>query len=127
MGTYIEDIEMMRSFIQRKRKERSQFLADKLEEARRDFQKIIKVLIEEYKPKAIYQWGSLVEGSTFQEISDIDIAISGITDPEKYFKLCNRISVLSTFPIHVVQLELIHPLYADEILKKGICIYERPV
>lgn len=39
-----------------------------------DFDKIVDMLINEYNPKRIYQWGSLLEEKHFSKISDIDIA-----------------------------------------------------
>jgi len=40
------------------------------------------MIVREYKPLRIYQWGSLLEDRHFSEISDIDIAVEGITDAE---------------------------------------------
>lgn len=33
----------------------------------------------------------------------------------------------TAFPLHIVQLESIHPLYASDILSKGVLVYERQV
>lgn len=127
MGSPEHDIEMMRSFIRRKRSERADHLAARLEEARRDFRRILDMVVNEFHPEGVYQWGSLLEGKHFQEISDIDIALVGITDPQAFFELCDRAEKLSRFPVHVVQMETIAPVYADEIRSGGKLVYERSV
>jgi len=55
----------------RKREEQRILL---LNRARDNFAQIVKIIIEKYHPKRIYQWGSLIDGSHFTERSDIDIA-----------------------------------------------------
>lgn len=127
METDDRDTAMMRSFIREKRKERSDHLTWLLATARKEFNMIVDMIKTSYNPEKIYQWGSLVTGESFQEISDIDIAVSGITDPEIFFKLCTEAERLASFPVHIVQLETIHPSYARDIVEKGVLIYERPV
>jgi predicted nucleotidyltransferase len=85
------------------------------------------MIIREFDPEKIYQWGSLVEGTSFQDISDIDVAVLGIVDAERFFRLYGMAQKLTRFPLHIVQLETIHPTYADDIIKKGVLIHERPL
>jgi predicted nucleotidyltransferase len=122
-----EEIEMMRGFIRRKRRERSERLSKKLAQARADFSAIVKMIITDYNPEHIYQWGSLVDGKGFQDISDIDIAVAGIKDPKIFSELYRKAKERTAFPLHIVQLEFIHPLYASDIVSKGVLIYERQV
>jgi len=56
-----------------------------LAQARKDFDKIVKMLIKKYRPRRIYQWGSLLNENDFSEISDIDIAIEGDYSAEEFF------------------------------------------
>jgi len=60
----------------------------------------------------------------FDENSDIDIAIEGIIDAEKYFALLGDAMSLTRFPLDIVQLERIEPEFAEIILSKGKLIYE---
>jgi predicted nucleotidyltransferase len=122
-----DGVATMRSFIQRKRREDAERRQADLARARQDFRSIVDMIVRDFKPEKIYQWGSLVRGTTFQDISDIDVAISGITDAEQFFLLYGMAQKLTRFPLHVVQLETIHPTYADDIIKKGVLIYERPL
>jgi predicted nucleotidyltransferase len=82
------------------------------------------MIIRDFDPEKIYQWGSLVKGSTFQDISDIDVAVTGICDAQRFFQMYGMAQKLSRFPLHIVQLETIHPTYANDIIKKGVLIYE---
>jgi predicted nucleotidyltransferase len=127
MDSVREEIEVMKSFIIRKRKERSEKLKLRLSTARNDFNRIVDMIIVEFRPERIYQWGSLIEGKTFQEISDIDIAIAGIEDPKTFLKLYSQAKKLTSFPLHIVQVESIHPSYSQDIIAKGVIVYERPV
>lgn len=126
MTTADRDIHTLRSFIQLKRQEQNRKLKELREQAERDFSKILTLIINEFNPRRIYQWGSLLEGNHFQEISDIDIAIEGITDPKTFFSLYRKAQALTSFPLHIVQIETIHPEYANNIKQKGKLLYERP-
>ena len=127
MDSEDRDIATLRSFVLRKRRERAEVLAAKLEKARADFDRIVAVVVSEFDPDAVYQWGSLMEGRHLQEISDIDLAVSGILDARAFLRLCGRAQDLSGFPVHVVQMETIEPSYAASIKKRGRLVYERPV
>lgn len=81
---------MMRGFIRRKRRERSEKLSKNLAQARADFAAIVEMIITDYKPERVYQWGSPVDGKAFQEISDIDIAVAGIEDPKMFLRLYEK-------------------------------------
>jgi len=124
--TLDRDIQTLRSFIQLKRQEQNRKLKELREQAERDFSNILTLIINEFNPRRIYQWGSLLEGNRFQEISDIDIAVEGITDPKTFFSLYRKAQALTSFPLHLVQIETIHPEYANNIKQKGKLLYERP-
>jgi predicted nucleotidyltransferase len=97
----------------------------RFEKAWQDFHRITALIIEKYKPNRIYQWGSLLNERHFSAISDIDIAIEGITDAETYFQMIGDADRLTDFPIDIVQLEKIDPIHARSIRTKGKLIYER--
>jgi len=89
-----------------------------------DFNAIIQMIINQYSPKKIVQWGSLLHAEQFDENSDIDIAIEGILDAAKYFALLGDAMKLTRFPLDIIQLEKIEPEFAELILLKGKIIYE---
>ena len=114
-----------RAFLEKKEAGRSEHLRQSFERAWRDFEAIVSLIIENYAPKRIYQWGSLLDEGTFSEISDIDVALEGVTDPAVFLKLANEAEELTSFPLDIVQMECIHPLHAEDIRRKGRLVYER--
>jgi hypothetical protein len=85
---------------------------------------LVELIINRYQPLKIVQWGSLLDFQTFDENSDIDIAVEGIIDAEKYFALLGDAMLLTRFPLDIVQLERIESEFAELILSKGKLIYE---
>jgi predicted nucleotidyltransferase len=94
--------------------------------AREDVRRLVQMIIQEFQPKRIYQWGSLTRQGTFREFSDIDLAVEGVTEPELFFKMLGRCMELTDFPVDLVQLECIEPLHADEIRTRGRLLWENP-
>ncbi len=78
---------------------------------------VAAMIVRDYKPLRIYQWGSLLEDRHFSEISDIDIAVEGITDAEA--------EQLTRFPLDIVAIEHVHPAYAEHIRRRGRIVHER--
>ena len=76
-------------------------------------------------PPASYQWGSLLDGEHFDERSDIDIALEGVTDAAAFFALLADAENLTTFSLDIVQLETIHQEFAKSIRARGRVVYER--
>lgn len=93
--------------------------------AKRDLDKILKIIIEKYKPEKIYLWGSILTPNNFRDYSDIDIALVGILSAKRFFELYGEIMFLSDFSIDIVQLEKIEPEFRDIILMKGKIVYEK--
>ncbi len=60
----------------------------------------------------------------FSAISDIDIAVEGITDAETYFRMIGEADELTDFPLDIVQIEKIDPIHADSIRRKGVLIWQ---
>ena len=114
-----------RAFLSEKRAERRTRLHGRFREAEQAFSSIVSLILERYAPQRIYQWGSLLDEDRFSEISDIDIALEGIVDPETFLRLLGEAEDLSPLPVDIVQLERIDPLHAESIRTRGKLIYER--
>jgi len=69
-----------------------------------DCKAIVDLIINRYQPLKIVQWGSLLDFQKYDENSDIDIAVEGIIDAEKYFALLGDAMLLTRFPLDIVQL-----------------------
>ncbi|MDZ7260596.1 MAG: nucleotidyltransferase domain-containing protein [candidate division KSB1 bacterium] len=119
------DYAKARQFLEKKEEERERFLNERYNQACEDFQKIVKKIIKEYHPTKIYQWGSLLNREYFSEISDIDIALEGITSAEEIFKIYGDIMNMTDFSVDLIQLEKIKPEFAELIKTKGKIVYER--
>lgn len=120
------DIKKVRANLKKKREIAEKRNHELLQAARADFAGIVEMLIRDYHPRLVYQWGSLLHENEFSEISDIDIAIEADLDPKSFFAMLTRAQSMTTFPLDLVELDKIHPLHAESIRKRGRLIYERP-
>lgn len=119
------DIQQARHFLeQRSAKERA-LLDERFAEAWRDFRAIVALIIREYEPRRIYQWGSLLNRDQFSAISDIDIGVEGVVDPAAFFALYGEADRLTRFSLDLVAMEKIEPEFAELIRRKGVVVYER--
>ena len=117
-------LEMARQkLLDREQKTRRQN-AELQRQAASDASDIVALIARQYQPRRIYQWGSLLRPGDFKPYSDIDIAIEGITDAERFFALLGDAQKLTRFPLDIVQLEKIVPEYADDIRRHGKLVYE---
>lgn len=123
--TSVFDMALARKNLQARAQARDANLDARFEEAWNDFRAILELLIREYQPVRIYQWGSLLDRNKFSEISDIDIGIEGTLSPEQFFRMLTEADAMSRFPVHIVQMEHIEPEFREIILKKGKVVYER--
>jgi predicted nucleotidyltransferase len=119
------EMQLMRKNFRERQERRRRELEQRLETARKDFNRIVDHIARTYRPKRIWQWGSLIDGHHFSERSDIDIAIEGIEDPKTFFAILGDAMDMSSLPVDVVQIEAIHPAYADSIRSRGRIAYER--
>lgn len=99
--------------------------ADLQRQAAADAKAIIEMITRQYHPRRVFQWGSLLRPGGFKPYSDIDIAVEGVIDAERFFALLGDAQALSRFPLDIVQLEKIAPEYADDIRRHGKMAYER--
>ncbi len=118
----VEDIRRFaRKRAQRLRAQRLQLHS----QATRDAAAIIDMIVARFGPTRIVQWGSLLAPERFREYSDIDIAVEGVREPERYFALLEAAEQLTRFPVDIVQLETLEPEYRELILERGRTVYER--
>ena len=119
------NLDEVRSFLDKKVWDRKARIKSRFEQAEKDFTKIVDYLISEFNPKRIYQWGSLLYPERFSEISDIDIAVEVDLLPEEFFRMLIEVDDMTDLPVDLVEIDKIHPHYADTILTYGKLIYER--
>jgi predicted nucleotidyltransferase len=115
----------VRSFLRSRAEKRRENLNDLAGKAQGDFEKIVEMLIRKYDPTRIYQWGSLLDHSTFREWSDIDIAIEGLKNSLAGLHAAGDASQMTSFPVDLVEMERIHSKHAETIRKEGRLIYEK--
>jgi predicted nucleotidyltransferase len=125
MGTWEDDVAVMRAFIRKTRAKEQRALAERLKQARTDAARIIAYIAEHYRPSRIYQWGSLLHPEQFQRISDIDIAVEGIEDCKVFDRLVGECTRMTDLPLDIVRLEDVHPRYRSDIVQHGVASYER--
>ena len=115
--------EQMGDFLRCKAKAQKVRNQELWQQAVQDAGVIVRMIIEKFAPKAIYQWGSVLDGGQFSEISDIDIAVEGLGAAERYFAMLGEAERLTHFPLDLVEMEHVEPEYADLIRKYGRCLY----
>ncbi len=119
------NIDAARAFQKKKRQVRRDKLGLRYRDALNDFQQIVDMIANKYKPKKIYQWGSLLNKEDFSEISDIDIAVEGLPDAQSYFNMLADAEKRTSFPLDIVEMESVHELHKNMIIQKGVLVYER--
>jgi predicted nucleotidyltransferase len=117
------EMQLMRKNYHERQERCRRELEERLELARKDFDRIVEHIARTYQPKRIWQWGSLIDGHHFSERSDI--AIEGISDPKTFFAILGDAMDMGSLPVDVVQIENIHPAYAESIRSRGRIVYER--
>lgn len=90
--------------------------------AQRIANQVIKHVTAEYEPEKIYQAGSLVDSDRFTEISDIDIAISGL-QPNELEEISDWAEEKSSFPVDILDLDRAEQVHVESITKKGRQVY----
>lgn len=120
------DIDAVRDFLRNKEMERSRSLDERFAQASYDFGRLVDMMVEKFNPRRIYQWGSLLDREKFSEISDIDIAVEGLSGPEEFFALLGEALPLTDFPLDIVEIEKVGDDNARYIREYGRMIYERP-
>lgn len=119
------DMEKVRGFLRDKTERRKKALDGRYERANREFAQIVARIVAEVNPLRIYQWGSLMDRRRFTEISDIDLAVEGLSGPEEFFKVVGIAMEMASFPVDVVEMERIPRDTAERIRTRGRVVYER--
>ena len=114
-----------RRFLHLREETRREALQRRLQAARRDFDRIVDLVVEKYRPTRIYQWGSLLHPGAFSEKSDIDIAVEGIASSDDFLALYGEACELTRFELDLVQIEKAYPAHAASIRERGRLIYDR--
>ena len=109
----------MRARLQRLRDQRKAALADRLLRARADFDSIVDHIWLHYRVERIWQWGSLLHERHFSEHSDIDIALEGVASAADYFAIIADAEARTELPVHMVELDKLHPAFTETIRKQG--------
>ena len=119
------DLNEVRAFLARKDERRRFQLDQRHQRACGDFERIVRHVVATYRPRRIYQWGSLIERRHFSEISDIDIAIEGLRSPQEYFAVLGDAIGITGFPVDLIEMEKVPAETADHIRRTGRLVYER--
>ena len=119
------NLEKVRSFLRRKEEKRQAVLEQRFRHAWRDFDAIVEHLIARHAPRRIWQWGSLLDRKRFSEISDIDIAVEGLTGPQEFFAVLGEAREMTAFPLDILEIESAGETNADYIRKTGRLVYEQ--
>ena len=69
--------------------------------------------------------GIPLESQAVSEISDIDIAVEGLSGPEEFFKTVGIAMDMTSFPVDVVEMETLPTGTAERIRMRGRIVYER--
>lgn len=120
-----KDIAMVRAFLARKAAARKSRDEARWREAVADSAAIIEMIKEEFNPRAIYQWGSVLNREQFTSISDIDIAVEGLRSAEEFFDLIGQAQRLTRLPLDIVEIEHVEPAYVRLIKEYGRCVWCR--
>lgn len=115
----------IRAFFKRKARLRTESNHALWCKAKADADAIIAHIANNHDPTRIWQWGSVLRPDKFNEISDIDIALEGITEPVEFFAILGEAEAMTSFSIDILQLECIMPEFAEIIRSKGKIVYER--
>lgn len=119
------NLEKAREFLRNKKKHRQLLIERRFQKAWNDFERITAMIWKIYKPRAIYQWGSLLNRDSFSGISDIDIALGGDMPAEAFFEMYGKAMEMTDLPLDIIELDKIHPLHAQSIREKGRVVYGR--
>ncbi|MDE0024595.1 MAG: hypothetical protein OXP69_09320 [Spirochaetaceae bacterium] len=111
------------AFLQRREASRQRELDARFDAAWSEFDSIVEMIVREFAPLRVWQWGSLLDRRHFSARSDIDIAVEGLGRAERLFELYARAEELTTFPLHVVELERIETEYARLIRGSGRLVH----
>ena len=109
----------MRARFERRAEQRRVALTARLHQARADFDCIVDHIWRTYPLERIWQWGSLIHDRHFSERSDIDLALEGVPSAAVYFAILAAAEARTRLPVHVVEMDKLHPAFAESIRARG--------
>ena len=124
-GEFGVDLEQARAFQAEKERRRQAWIDARFEQATRDANAIVAAIAEQVNPRRVYQWGSLLDRSRFSEISDIDIAVEGLSGPAEFFRTLGIAMDGTSLRIDVIELEKVPEDIAERIRSRGALVHER--
>ena len=119
------DLDQVREFLADKEQRRRARVDERFARATRDARAIVSEIAVQVNPRRIYQWGSLLDRRRFSEISDLDIAVEGLTGPAEFFQVLGIAMNGTTLPVDVVELEKVPVDVAERIRTRGLMVHER--
>jgi predicted nucleotidyltransferase len=119
------DIAAARRNVQKREQARRTRLNEAWRSARDEADRVVALIVEKFMPSRIVQWGSILRPDRFTEVSDIDIAVEGINDPETWSRMEREVESIVTFPLDLVPLDRIRTEFRSQILESGEVVYER--
>ena len=120
------DLVEVRAFLADRERRRRAKIDERYARATRDAQAIVSEIAAQVNPRRIYQWGSLLDRSRFSEISDIDVAVEGLSGPEEFFRALGIAMDGTTLPVDLIELEKVPEEIAERIRTRGALVHERP-
>ena len=120
------NLDAVRAFLAAKERRRQEALDRRFAVATSDFARIVAHIVATCASRRILQWGSLLDRRRFSEISDIDIALEGVSGPQAFFAILGAAIEMTDFPVDIVEMEKIGRENAAHIREVGRVVYERP-
>jgi predicted nucleotidyltransferase len=121
------DIDAARTSYRQRQRARRDALLERWTAARADADRIVAGIRDRWQPERIVIWGSLLRPEQFVEYSDIDIAVGGIREMERWSEMESWALDQTGFSLDLVPLEKVHPEHLARILERGSLVYEREV
>lgn len=92
--------------------------------AKTEFEAAVGVAKEFPDVRRVITWGSILRPDRFTELSDIDICIEGVSDPEEWSRLERALLDVVTFPLDLVRWEELIAPHREAVLARGEVVYE---
>ena len=119
------DLDEVRAFLADREQRRRARIDERYARAARDARAIVSEIARQVNPRRIYQWGSLLDRKRFSEISDLDIAVEGLSGPAEFFQVLGIAMNATALPVDIVELEKVPEEIADRIRRRGALVHER--
>jgi len=119
------DYKKARAFLAEKEREYTASCATLFEQARSDCNAIIEMIIADFSPKRVWQWGSLLSSHQFDENSDINIAVEGLVSAQQFFEMYEKAASMTNIPLDLIEIDKIGEIHREFIKKIGVIRYKQ--